>query len=203
VAVTRAVFLDKDGTLLVDVPYNVDPELMRLAPKAGDGLQVLEHAGYRLIVVSNQSGVARGLFSAAEVGAMEVRLRLLLEEHGVTLDGFFYCPHHPHGSVAEYAIECSCRKPEPGLLVTAAGEQGIELDRSWMIGDILDDVEAGNRAGCRTVLVDSGNETEWALSRTRMPEHVVADLEQAAAVIVALDQTTTEPGLARASRGER
>ncbi len=100
-------------------------------------------------------------------------------------------------------MDCSCRKPKPGLLKQAAREHGIDLRRSWMIGDILDDIEAGHRAGCKTVLVDAGNETEWALSRTRMPAHVVGDLGQAAAVIVALDATCSEPGFARASGNAR
>src|SRR3954470_4364570 len=117
-----AVFLDKDGTLIEDVPYNVDPARIRLMPGAAGGLRALDAAGYRLIVVSNQSGVARGYFEEAALAAVEARLRELLAEAGVPLAGFYYCPHHPEGSVAAYAVECSCRKPQPGLLVRAARE---------------------------------------------------------------------------------
>jgi D-glycero-D-manno-heptose 1,7-bisphosphate phosphatase len=183
----KAVFLDKDGTLVENVPYNVDPDLIRLAPGAGAGLSVLRNAGYRLFVVSNQSGVARGLFPVDALEGLRRRLTELLSDAGVSLDGLYFCPHHPEGRVAEYAIECSCRKPADGLLLRAARDHGVDLRRSWMIGDILDDVEAGRRAGCRTVLIDSGNETEWVLSRDRVPDHVVRDLNEAAAVIHALN----------------
>jgi D-glycero-D-manno-heptose 1,7-bisphosphate phosphatase len=192
-----AVFLDKDGTLVENIPYNVDPDLMRLVPGAVAGLRALGNAGYRLFVVSNQSGVARGLFSIDALEDLQRRLRDLLGDAEISLDGLYFCPHHPNGSVAEYAIECSCRKPADGLLRRAARDHDIDLRRSWMIGDILDDVEAGRRASCRTVLIDSGNETEWVLSRDRMPDHVVRDVGEAAAVIEALDGMT-EDGLAGA-----
>src|SRR3954471_12443761 len=121
----RAVFLDKDGTLVEDVPYNVDPELIRLGAGAAEGLPRLQAAGFRLIVISNQSGVARGLFPEEALTAVHERLRQLLNGLGVQLDGFFYCPHHPQALVPEYAVACSCRKPEPGLILTAACEHGV------------------------------------------------------------------------------
>src|SRR6185437_10611233 len=157
----RAVFLDKDGTLIDDVPDNVDPALVRLAPGAAEGLPLLRAAGLRLVVVSNQSGVARGLFPESALEGVEARLRELLEGVGVSLDAFLYCPHHPGGVVPRYAVACDCRKPAPGMVVRASRELGIDPSRSWLVGDILDDVEAGNRAGCGTVLIDNGNETEW------------------------------------------
>lgn len=177
---TRAVFLDKDGTLVVDVPYNVDPNRMTLMPGAGEALRRLSDAGYRLIVISNQSGVARGMFAESALPAVAQRLADMLAEHGAPVAGFYYCPHHPDGVVAEYAIHCNCRKPEPGLILRAAQEHGIALDESWFIGDILNDVEAGRRAGCRTILLDNGNETEWELNRQRLPDCVVSDLRDAA-----------------------
>ena len=186
-----AVFLDKDGTLVEDVPYNVDPNRMRLAPGAVEGLRLLHDAGYPLIVISNQSGVARGYFAADTLAAVEARLRGLLMAVGVPLAGFYYCPHHPDGAVPEFAIVCDCRKPAPGLIVRAAREHRIELARSWFVGDILHDVEAGRRAGCRTVLIDNGNETEWVLSAWRRPHHIARDLAQAAAIIVGNRQQAT------------
>jgi D-glycero-D-manno-heptose 1,7-bisphosphate phosphatase len=197
-----AIFLDKDGTLVENVPYNVDPDLIRLVPAAVAGLRALSNGGYRLFVVSNQSGVARGLFSIDALEGLQRRLGKLLSDAGISLDGFYFCPHHPGGSVADYAIECSCRKPAEGLLLRAARDHGIDLSRSWMIGDILDDVEAGRRAGCRTVLIDSGNETEWMMSRDRLPDHVVRDVGEAAAVIEALN-ARTEAGLAGALEDTR
>jgi D-glycero-D-manno-heptose 1,7-bisphosphate phosphatase len=176
----RAVFLDKDGTLVDDVPYNVDPALLRLARHAGPALRLLRSLGYRLYVVSNQSGVARGLFDEAALGPLFARLEAMLEHEGVTLDGVFWCPHHPQGIIERHAVECACRKPQPGMLQQAAAQYGIDLAASWMVGDILDDIEAGRRAGCRTVLIDNGNETEWQLSPQRMPHLSAPDLLAAA-----------------------
>lgn len=190
-----AVFLDKDGTLVEDVPFNVDPARIRLTRGAGLALSRLADAGHLLVVVSNQSGVARGLFGEAALDAVGKALSKLLAASGVALAGFYVCPHHPQGKLAAYAISCSCRKPAPGMILLAARELGIDLRRSWLIGDILDDIEAGRRAGCRTVLLDNGNETEWRLAACRQPHATVADLEEAADFILA-----TEPfgGLTRA-----
>ncbi len=193
----RAVFLDKDGTLIEDVPYNVDPARIRLGAGAADGLPRLHAAGFRLIVVSNQSGVARGLFAEEALRAVHERLRELLAGLGVPLDGFYYCPHHPDGIVPRYAVACRCRKPQPGLIVSAARAHGIAPGRSWLIGDILDDIEAGRRAGCRTVHLDNGHETEWRRSALRRPDLVAADLAEAARLITSDDcaspSTPSEP----------
>ena len=179
-----AVFLDKDGTLIDDVPYNVDPDRIQLAAGAAQGLPLLHAAGFQLVVISNQSGVARGYFPETALIDVEWKLRHLLKCLGVPLAGFYYCPHHPDGSVTDYAIECHCRKPEPGLILRAADEHAIDLSRSWFIGDILNDVEAGRQAGCQTLLIDNGNETEWIITPDRIPHHTVADLEVAAHVIL-------------------
>jgi D-glycero-D-manno-heptose 1,7-bisphosphate phosphatase len=180
-----AVFLDKDGTLIDDVPYNIDPGRIDLAPGAGHGTAMLSEAGYALVVVSNQSGVARGLFLEDALLAVERRIRELLAEFYVPLAGFYYCPHHPQGSVPRYTTPCTCRKPEPGMILRAADELGLDLARSWLIGDILDDVEAGHRAGCRSVLIDNGHETQWQWNPLRRPDIVAADLAQAARSILA------------------
>lgn len=182
-----AVFLDKDGTLIENVPYNVDPEQIRLMPGAEAGLRSLHRAGYPLIVISNQSGVARGYFPESALVAVEQRVRSLLSAAGVPLAGFYYCPHHPDGSVSPYAIDCLCRKPQPGLLYRAAQEQQLELSQSWFIGDILHDIQAGRLANCQTILLDNGHETEWQLSRQRLPHHIVTDLAAAAQVILAIE----------------
>jgi D-glycero-D-manno-heptose 1,7-bisphosphate phosphatase len=179
----RAVFLDKDGTLIENVPYNVDPVRIRLAPRAVEGLRMLAGAGFALVVVSNQSGVARGYFDLAALELVRERLEMLLAAGGVRLDGFHFCPHHPDGSVEVFARPCDCRKPLPGMLRHAARDLGIDLEQSWMVGDILDDVEAGRAAGCRSVLVDNGNETEWRSGSLREPHVRVADLHEAARVI--------------------
>ncbi len=181
---TRAVFLDKDGTLIEDVPYNVRPELIRLMPGSDAGLRDLHAAGYRLVIVSNQSGVARGYFREEALQEVEARLRELLAERGITLAGFYWCPHHPEGRVPGYGVTCLCRKPAPGLLWKAADDHGFDLSRSWLVGDILNDVEAGRRAGCRTVLLDNGHETEWLRTPLREPHYTAADLNGAARIIL-------------------
>jgi histidinol-phosphate phosphatase family protein len=179
-----AVFVDKDGTLVENASYNVEPARVRLLPGAADGIQALHAAGYCLIVISNQSGVARGFFAETALVPVVVRLRDLLQACGVPLAGFYYCPHHPEGKIPGYATSCGCRKPAPGLITRAAREQNLDLRQSWMIGDILDDIEAGRRAGCRTLLIDNGGETEWLWSPLRTPHHWAHDLAQAARIII-------------------
>lgn len=177
---SKAVFLDKDGTLILDVPYNVDPTLITLYSDAGPALQQMQQAGYRLIIISNQAGVARGFFGEDALRSVTDTLRNQLRTYDVVVDGFYYCPHHPDGSVVGYSRECSCRKPQPGMLYQAALDHDIDLNASWMVGDILNDVEAGNRAGCRTLLIDRGNETEWLTGPFRRPTATVTSLLEAA-----------------------
>ena len=177
---SRAVFLDKDGTLVRDVPYNAAPGVLELAPSAGEGLRLLAGAGYKLIVVSNQSGLARGYFTLPQLWDAVTELVRQLDDAGVRLDGFYFCPHHADGTVDGYALACGCRKPRPGMLLRAAREHDVDLGESWMVGDILDDVEAGRRAGCRTVLLDNGGETLWETSALREPHHIAVDLQGAA-----------------------
>jgi D-glycero-D-manno-heptose 1,7-bisphosphate phosphatase len=179
-----AVFLDKDGTLLVDVPYNVDPRRMRLLPGVAEALGRLDRAGYELVVVSNQSGVARGLFPVEALDAVGARLQELFEIAGARMAGFYFCPHLPGGKDPRYAVTCDCRKPAPGLLLRAAAELGVDLAASWILGDILDDVEAGNRAGCRSILVGAGHETEWVLTPVRRPWGMARDLPAAAGLVL-------------------
>lgn len=197
-AVTRAVFLDKDGTLIDNVPYNADPARIRLTRGAGPALRTLQRLGFRLLVVSNQSGIARGLIDESAMAGVRERIDQLLLQDEVRLDGFYYCPHGPQASdeqaacdtntasqdselrLARYALACDCRKPAPGMLLRAARDYGLALPQCWMVGDILDDVEAGRRAGCRTVLIDNGNETEWIDSPLRRPHWRAQDLPEAA-----------------------
>lgn len=179
----RAVFLDKDGTLLVNVPFNVRPSEMKLTPRAGPALRLMRAAGYELIVVTNQSGVARGLFSERALTEVRNQVARLARGAGAVMAGFYYCPHHPEGTEPEYAMDCTCRKPAPGLLFEAARDHDISLEDSWFVGDTLDDVEAGHAAGCRSILLDNGGETGWHMTPARMPEHIVGDLHDAAEII--------------------
>jgi len=181
-----AIFLDKDGTLLEDDPYNVDPARMRLMRGVACGLRHMSELGFRLIVITNQPGVALGRFREEALKAVECRLADMFAASGAALSGFYYCPHHPRASVPGYRFTCVCRKPRPGMLELAAVEHGINLRDSWFVGDILDDVEAGRRAGCRTILLDNGHETLWELTALRRPDYMTSDLERAAGIIAAV-----------------
>jgi D-glycero-D-manno-heptose 1,7-bisphosphate phosphatase len=183
----KAVFVDKDGTLIQDVPYNVDPNLVHPLPFAAEGLKILQKHGYKLFIISNQSGVAKGLFSESSLSLVFDKLQEWLSYYDVKLDGFYYCPHDRAGVVEAYAKDCNCRKPADGLFQRAALERNIDLESSWMIGDILDDVEAGNRAGCRSILINNGNETLWQLNRNRIPFSMADNLYAAAFTILEED----------------
>ena len=182
--VKKAIFIDKDGTLIPDFPYNVDPAKITLALDSVKGLRQLQHAGYKLIIVSNQSGIALGMFERSALWRVEFKLRGLMAREGLYLGGFYYCPHHPQGTLSAYRMECDCRKPAPGLILKAAEDHHIDLSQSWMIGDILNDVEAGHNAGCRAIIIDNGNETEWDLNRKRIPDAMVKNINQAADYIL-------------------
>jgi histidinol-phosphate phosphatase family protein len=184
-ALRPAVFLDKDGTLVEDLPYNVDPARLRLTRDAGEGLRLLQQHGYALVVVTNQPGIALGRFTRSGLARLQAGLAALLAQHGVQLDGFHACPHAPAADSRRPA--CLCRKPAPGLLRQGARAHGLDLARSWMVGDILHDVEAGRRAGCRTVLLDVGHETEWQLSALREPHARCRTLLDAAVHILHAD----------------
>ena len=178
------IFLDKDGTLLENVPFNADPRHMRFAAGAQDALRQLGTLPVPLVVISNQPAVALGKCSIADLAAVEGRLRAMFSDCGATLAAFYYCPHHPGATQPLYRQRCRCRKPKPGLLLKAARKLGIGMAGSWMVGDILDDIEAGLRAGCRTVLIANGNEKEWREGPERTPHHVVADAAEAARLIL-------------------
>jgi histidinol-phosphate phosphatase family protein len=175
-----AVFLDKDGTLIEDLPYNVDPRRIRLAPGAA----------YRLVVVTNQSGVARGYFSEADLAAVRDHLSAALRDLGVDLAGFYACPHGPEGG-DDGPPACDCRKPMPGLVRRAAADLDLDLGRSWFIGDTWMDVAAGRQAGCRTALVGPDRRLAPEFTADRRPDVAVADLASAALAIVGSRPVTT------------
>jgi D-glycero-D-manno-heptose 1,7-bisphosphate phosphatase len=154
----RALFLDRDGTLVEPRHYPSDPSDLVLHRDIGPLLRTFQWAGWELIVVTNQSGIARGYFTVEKLERMHDRLREMLRVWGVELNAIHACPHHIDGVIPHLAVPCQCRKPNPGMLRKAAAEREIDLARSWMLGDILDDVEAGNRAGCQTALIDLGTE---------------------------------------------
>ena len=183
----RAIFLDRDGTLVHPYHYPSRPEHLRLYPDIGPELRTLQQTGFALIVITNQSGIARGYFTVDDLDRMHSYLSSELARWDVRIDAIYYCPHHPHGIIPELAIQCDCRKPAPGMLLQAAHDHDIDLAHSWFVGDILDDVEAGNRAGCSTILVDIGSEKP-PTSVLRAPTFVAPNTRDALRII----RTVTE-----------
>lgn len=178
----RAIFLDRDGTLVHPRHYPSRPEDLRLYDGIGPELYALRRMGFKLVVITNQSGVARGFFTPADLDRMHTHLRERLAAWGVRLDGVYYCPHHPKGVVPGLAVRCDCRKPQPGMLLRAAQELRLSLEDSWLVGDILDDVEAGNRARCQSILVDLGTESRPE-QPMRHPAYVARDTVHALRII--------------------
>ncbi len=175
----KAVFLDRDGTIVEDVGYITVPEMLRLLPGVVPEILSIREQGWKVIVVSNQAGVAKGLITEEELSTINMRLVMMLGAEGVRIDGVYCCPHHPEGKVPEYSYECECRKPRAGLLEQAAGEHDLELSECVMIGDHLRDVQAGKAAGAATVLVLTGHGPESAAAE-HGADFVAKDLADAA-----------------------
>ena len=180
----RAMFLAKDGIVVHEGATVFDPQGLRLVTGAGPGLRLLRDAGFSFHVMATEPGVARGLFDEEELVPVRRRIEELLGAELITLDGFSCCPHDPHGVRRGLAVDCVCRPPHPGQLTGAAREHGLDLTRSWVVGRTLDEIEAGVRAGCRTVLLDDGGEMEWRLSEKRLPHHVALGFDEAARLIL-------------------
>jgi len=187
----RAIFLDRDGVLVRDVGPLTSAADIVLTPGAGIALADLARAGFLLIVVSNQTVVARGLLNEAAVVELQEQVEArILATGGPELDGFYFCPHHPRATRIELRTDCSCRKPAPGLLLRAAAEHDVLLAESFMLGDRPSDVLAGLRAGCTTIQLNSGAHLAPPIEVTggfeaRAPHHVAADLPGAAAWVLA------------------
>ena len=152
----RAIFLDRDGTLNVDVGYLHTLDQLQLFPWTGDALRLLKRAGFMLVVVTNQAGIARGMIDPGFVEIAHAEMRRRLQAGGADLDALYFCPHHPDGSVPALAIECRCRKPSPGMIEDAIADLGIDPARSWVIGDKWLDVRLGQAVGAKTILVRTG-----------------------------------------------
>lgn len=184
---TRAVFLDRDGTLVDELGFLARPEDLRLLPGAAEGVRLLNRAGWRAVVVTNQSGIARGLFGERELAAVHARLEAELARAGARLDGIFHCPHHPAEGTPPLRQVCTCRKPEPGLLLTAARELELDLGASWMVGDSLRDLEAGARAGLAGAILVLTGKGAAELARHARPQTVstAPDLPSAVRAILA------------------
>jgi D-glycero-D-manno-heptose 1,7-bisphosphate phosphatase len=182
-----AVFLDRDGTLNEDAGYLHDPARLVLFPGVADAVRRLNEAGIPVFLVTNQSGIGRGYYAAEDMEALHLELARLLAAAGAQLDDIYHCPHTPDAG-------CPCRKPAPGLLLQAAADHGLDLAASFMIGDKLSDLQAGERAGCRVILVltGDGRRTQEDVRRMALsPDFVAEDLSEAASWI--LGQTGDVP----------
>ena len=202
----KAIFLDRDETLIKDPGYISSPDQVELLDGVPEALIKLRALGYKLIVVSNQSGVARGIVTEKVLGQIHDRLKQLLAEKDAHLDRIYYCPYHPDGVVPKYRKESNNRKPNPGMLLTAAKDMDIDLENSWCIGNSSRDVEAGKRAGCKTILIDSPShqkQPEARISKSDVkPDYKGVNLREAVNIIKkhlrssAKTQVQTNPAVA-------
>ena len=184
-----AVFIDRDGTLTEEVGYVNHPKRLRLLPRAAEAISLLNEAGVKAVLVTNQSGIARGYFTEEVLYAVHAELLSQLKAEGASLDGLYVCMHHPSEGQWPYRRACDCRKPSPGLLRQAVAELGLDLQRSHMVGDKISDVMVGHRAGARGILVLTGYGLgEWEYHRsewTESPDYVAEDLLDAVRWILA------------------
>ncbi len=175
-----AVFIDRDGTLTDEVGYVNHPSRLRLLPRSAEAIRRLNAAGVAAVVVTNQAGIARGYFSEKLLDEVHDVLRAQLAAAGARLDGLYACVHHPSEGEPPYRARCDCRKPQPGLLVRAAAELGLDLTRSTMVGDKASDLVPARTVGAGAVLVLTGyGRGEWEYRRERFeadPDHVAGDL---------------------------
>jgi len=173
-----AVFLDRDGTINEEVGYLDSLDKLRVFSEAFEAVRLINQARMKTIVITNQSGIGRGFFDEAFVDRVHVEMRRLFLKEGAVIDSFYYCPHHPTEGIGPYRQTCSCRKPEPGLLLKAAEDLDIDLGKSYMIGDMPKDVEAGQRAGAKGILVQTGYGKVADMGSTH-PDYIAQDILEA------------------------
>lgn len=179
----RAVFLDRDGTINIEKDYLYRIEDFEFIPGAPEAIKKLKDAGFLVIVVTNQSGVARGYYTLEDVECLHAHIREELARIGASIDAFYVCPHHPKEGFGAYKADCDCRKGKPGMLLQAARDFDIDLKRSYMVGDKVADVEAGKNAGCRSVMVLTGYGEDAAKQMTRDSIPLFGDIGRAVAYI--------------------
>jgi D-glycero-D-manno-heptose 1,7-bisphosphate phosphatase len=179
----KAVFLDRDDTLIEDPGYINHPDQVKLLEGVPEALTGLRRMGYKLIVVSNQSAVARGIVTEQVLAQIHERMGQLLAQHGATLDKIYYCPDHPEGTIPTYRKESFWRKPEPGMLLAAAEELDIDLTESWLVGDSARDIDAGKSAGCTTILIQNAAHSRTLEPGATSPDYTAVNLKEVANII--------------------
>jgi histidinol-phosphate phosphatase family protein len=190
----KAVFLDRDGTIARDVPYCSRAEDFGILPRVPEAIRLLNQAGYKVVVITNQSGIARGYFSEATLSLIHRKMITTLEQDGAHIDAVYVCPHHPDEG-------CECRKPSPTLVTRAAADIGISLSGSYMIGDDPKDVRAGRAAGCRTILL-TPDPTQRGGDLQGVCDHAAPDLFEATRWLLE-DARGRSPGPAPIEKGSR
>jgi D-glycero-D-manno-heptose 1,7-bisphosphate phosphatase len=192
----RAVFLDRDGTLSEEVGYISNPTRFRLYPYTAEAISKLHDNGWLVIVVTNQSGVARGYFPEEMVHEVHQILSTELNAAGTFVDAIYYCAHHPAVGDERYRLDCGCRKPKPGLILTAGKDFDLDLSKSWMIGDRYSDIELAHNAGTKSVLVMTGyGRGEWENQKhswKHQPDIVADDLLEAVELLLKKESAVTE-----------
>jgi D-glycero-D-manno-heptose 1,7-bisphosphate phosphatase len=183
---TRAVFVDRDGTLIEEAGYLDRLERMVFFPFSVDAVRVLNRAGFKVVVITNQAGIARGIVRESFVAEAHRHISQHLEAGGAKIDAFYYCPHYPDGVLEQYRRDCDCRKPQPGLLRRAGKEMTLDLARSFVVGDRWHDLAAGHAVGARAVLVRTGlgRKDEIDPHPGTVPDTIVDNLMDAAAWIL-------------------
>jgi D-glycero-D-manno-heptose 1,7-bisphosphate phosphatase len=179
----KAIFLDRDDTLIEDPGYISHPDQVKLLPGVTEALTQLKALGYRLVVASNQSGVARGIVTEKVLQQIHDRLKQLLTENAAPLDRIYYCPYHPDGIVPKYRKESDLRKPSPGMLLLAAKEMDIDLNQSWLIGNSPRDIKAGASVGCKTILIDHSTRQEYLEPDQPKPDYRAVNMKEAVNII--------------------
>ena len=179
----KAIFFDRDQTLIEDLGYINHPDQVKLLDGVPEAIIELRTMGYKLIVVSNQSGVARGIVTEEALGEIHERLKQLLAEKGAHLDRIYYCPYHPDGVVPKYRKDTNCRKPNPGMLLAAANEMDIDLSQCWMIGNDSRDIEAGLRAGCKTILIHYSSQNRPLDFTKPRPDYEAVNIKEAVNIV--------------------
>lgn len=173
----RAVFLDRDGTIARDVNYCCRVEDFEILPKVPQGISILNEQGFKVVIITNQSGLARGYFTKEMLSQIHQKMKDELNRYNAQVDAIYFCPHHPDEG-------CECRKPKPRLILQAAEEMGIALQFSYMVGDHEKDVEAGRAAGCKTLLVTTGSNQESGNRQSKPPDYIANSLYEAVEWII-------------------
>jgi D-glycero-D-manno-heptose 1,7-bisphosphate phosphatase len=189
----KAIFLDRDNTIIEDPGYINNPDQVKLLDSAPEALSSLKAMGYKLVVVSNQSGVARGIVTEEVLGQIHKRLEQLLAEKGVSLDRIYYCPYHIDGVIPKYRKDSDWRKPNPGMLLAAGRDMDIDLKESWMVGDTTGDIEAGARAGCRTIMLASRTHEQKLRPGTPAPDYKAVNLKEVVNIIKMKARSAQKP----------